>query len=152
MLGGIYNYSNVKRWSRRVPGQDIFELDKIFIPVNQEDGTHWGCAVIYVQDKKIQFYDSLHKNGEEYLRAIFQYLKDEWEDKRGGELPDAEQWTLITTRNCTPMQHNSFDCGVFTCMFADFISMGYDLAFNQAHIDYCRNRILRSVLNDAIID
>ena len=29
---GGYNYKNVKRWSRKVPGKDIFALDKIFFP------------------------------------------------------------------------------------------------------------------------
>ena len=29
---GGYNYSNVQRWSRKVPGKDIFALDKIFFP------------------------------------------------------------------------------------------------------------------------
>ena len=29
---GGYNFENVKRWSRKVPGKDIFALDKIFFP------------------------------------------------------------------------------------------------------------------------
>lgn len=43
---GGYNYKNVKRWSRKVPGKDIFALDKIFFP--GECGTlslmfFWSC-------------------------------------------------------------------------------------------------------------
>ena len=29
---GGYNYRNVQRWSSKVPGKDIFALDKIFFP------------------------------------------------------------------------------------------------------------------------
>ena len=29
---GGYKYANVERWSRRVPGEDIFDLDKVFFP------------------------------------------------------------------------------------------------------------------------
>ena len=29
-----YQYQHVSKWSRKVPGKDIFKLDKIFIPIN----------------------------------------------------------------------------------------------------------------------
>jgi Ulp1 family protease len=32
---GVYEYRNVKRWSKKVPGKDIFALDKIVFPINQ---------------------------------------------------------------------------------------------------------------------
>ena len=57
-----YNYSNVKRWSRNVPGKDVFSLDKIFIPVNMSN-VHWACVVVFLQEKKIQFFDSMGGDG-----------------------------------------------------------------------------------------
>jgi Ulp1 family protease len=33
-LRGRYNYENVKRWSKKVPGKDIFKLKYIFCPIN----------------------------------------------------------------------------------------------------------------------
>ena len=70
-------YSNVSQWSQNVPGQDIIALDKNFVPVNQNN-THWGCAVIYMQEKRIQFYNSMLKDGAEYVHGLFQYIQDEW--------------------------------------------------------------------------
>jgi Ulp1 family protease len=34
---GTYDYGNVSRWSKKLPGKDIFNLKKIFIPINIEN-------------------------------------------------------------------------------------------------------------------
>jgi len=146
-----YAYSNVKSWSKNVPGQDIFLLDKIFIPVNLSN-VHWACAVIFMQERRIQFYDSMGGDGKYYLDALFRYVKDEWKNKNDGkELPHADEWKLVTCRPDTPRQENGFDCGVFTCMFADFLSMGYPLLFTQSHVTQCRERIALSIMQGAIV-
>jgi hypothetical protein len=44
-----------------------------------------------------------------------------------------------------------FDCGVFTCMFADFISKDCPLVFGQSHVTQCRERIALSILNGQAI-
>jgi hypothetical protein len=44
-----------------------------------------------------------------------------------------------------------FDCGVFTCMFADFISKDCPLVFGQNHVTQCRERIALSILNGQAI-
>ena len=54
---GEYEYRNVKRWSKKVPGKDIFALDKVFFPINVGE-VHWVCACAYIQEKRIQYYDS----------------------------------------------------------------------------------------------
>ena len=177
-IEGTYDYKNVKRWSKKVPGKDIFKLNKIIFPINQ--GTaHWICAVVFMQEKRIQMFDSLGGKGLMYLEAIFKYLQDEHVDKKRSPLPDAEEWKLIPTRPETPRQHNGescgcvssaldvtlvshlkvrrsifptgFDCGVFTCMFADFLSNDCPLIFNQKHITQCRERIALSIMNGSAL-
>ncbi len=37
---GVYEYRNVRRWSKHVKGKDIFKLSKIFFPINQNQ-MHW---------------------------------------------------------------------------------------------------------------
>ncbi len=44
-----------------------------------------------------------------------------------------------------------WDCGVFTCMFADFLSMNCSLLFEQGHISQCRERIALSIMNGKAI-
>jgi hypothetical protein len=47
-----YNYENVRHWSKKVPGKDIFKLKYIFCPINL-DNWHWTLAVIFMEEKKI---------------------------------------------------------------------------------------------------
>ena len=198
---GKYDYKNVKRWSKKVPGtynwltwhnlmfcynthkvafaagKDIFNLDKIFFPINQ-GGVHWVCAVIFMQKKRIQFYDSLGGRGRIYLNALFEYIKDEHQAKKDCPLPNEDEWELVDNSSDTPRQRNGkfeqverhlswfaahtdtdpslfpvlgFDCGVFTCMFADFLSKDCPLVFDQSHITLCRERIAVSIMNGQAI-
>ena len=168
-IAGTYEYKNVKRWSKKVPGKDIFQLDKIFFPINQ-DGMHWVCAVAYMQEHRIQFYDSFGSNGWNYLQHIFSYLQDEHLDKKKKPLlpnhhdhnnndvngtteqQQQQQWTLIPCqKESTPRQLNGHDCGVFMCMFIDFIAKDCPLLFDQSHMTQCRERIALSILNGTAI-
>jgi Ulp1 family protease len=57
-LRGGYNYKNLRHWPKNVPGKDIFDLSKIFIPIYL-DNENWTLAVIFIEEKKIQYYDLL---------------------------------------------------------------------------------------------
>lgn len=150
MSGGGYRYANVKRWSKKVPGKDIFNLDKIFFPINV-GGVHWVCAVVFMLEKRIQFYDSMGGSGMDYMKDLMRYLKDEHQAKKGSPLPDEDKWRLVPCTSDTPMQQNGFDCGVFTCMFADFLSKNCPLTFSQEHVTQCRERIALSIMNGSAI-
>ena len=149
--GRGYRYANVKRWSKKVPGKDIFNLDRIFFPVNV-GGMHWTVAVAFMQEKRIQFFDSMCGSGIEYLEALFRYIKDEHKAKKGSPLPDEDEWELVECSPDTPQQENGFDCGVFTCMFCDFLSTDCPLNFSQEHITQCRERIALSVMKGVAIE
>jgi len=145
-LNGKYDYKNVKRWSKKVPGKDIFQLDKIFFPINQ-GGMHWVCAVAFMQEKRIQFYDSFGSDGMDYIECIFQYIQDEHQSKKSSPLPGQGDWSLVPCDDKTPHQLNGFDCGVFTCMFIDFLSRDCPLdVLGQDIVTECRERIALSIL------
>ena len=40
MMNGKYSHGNVIRWSRRLNARDLFDLEKLFIPINVP-GQHW---------------------------------------------------------------------------------------------------------------
>jgi len=103
----------VKRWSKQVPGKDIFNLNKVFFPINVAR-MHWVCAVAFIQEKKIQFYDSFGSPGTEYLDHIFRYLQEEHQDKKKCPLPDIDQWKLVECTRDTPTQGN----GQLLCFLA----------------------------------
>jgi len=154
LLGeGSYNYNNVRRWSRHSPGRNIFDLSEIYIPVHLSDGKrqrgHWALLVISMQDRLIQYFDSLHIDGTYFRTNALKYLKDEWQTKFNTEF-DELLWIVTDVSDC-PVQRNGDDCGVFTCMFAYFISQGQPLLFNQDHIPlYGRQRLAISLLEGRI--
>ena len=146
-----YTYDNVKRWTRKSALQakfgvsSIFELDKVVIPVHVS-GNHWCLAVIYMQEKKIQYYDSMAGSGMAVLRALLRWLGDESRERLGEEL-DEEAWTLVPTQmDETPQQHNGCDCGAFTCTAADFLSNGEALSYSQADMPHFRRRMVCRIL------
>lgn len=56
---GVFCFHNVGRWKYMVQGKpvDLFDLHKIFIPINFKD-MHWFLCVAYIQEKVICIYDS----------------------------------------------------------------------------------------------
>ncbi|KAL3827633.1 hypothetical protein ACHAXA_000506 [Cyclostephanos tholiformis] len=149
-LRGKYNYKNVRRWAKKVPGKDIFNLKYILCPINL-DNMHWTSAVIFMEEKKIQYYDSMGGTDRTKLEGLLEYVKDEYRAKNGKEM-DVTDWKLVSCTRDTPRQRNGFDCGVFTCMFCDFISKDCALVFNQDHIDQCRDRIALSIMKNCAIE
>jgi sentrin-specific protease 1 len=110
-LRGIYNYSNVSCWSNSVKEQDIFSMSKLFFIINQ-DHNHWVCIVAFMEEKRIQLYDSNNRLGKvkskdlQYLNYILRYIKDEHLDKKGFPFPGSEEWQLIGSTINTPNQRN----------------------------------------------
>ena len=106
-LMGRYNYENVKGWSEKVPGKDIFNLKYIFCPINLNN-KHWTVAVIFMEDKRIQYYDSFGNTDMAKLNGLLQYVKDEYRAKNGNEMAemDAMEWKLVPCQNDTPQQKN----------------------------------------------
>ena len=103
-LMGRYNYKNVKGWSEKVPGKDIFNLKYIFCPINLNN-KHWTVAVIFMEDKRIQYYDSMGGTDWAKLEGLLQYVKDEYRAKNGKEM-DAMEWGLVPCKMDTPQQEN----------------------------------------------
>ncbi len=126
-------------------GENIFDMRYIFIPIHH--GLHFACAVIYMEQKKIKCYYSLHfdnvtrhgcrhkiKMQEDTLQVLRDYLqnKQHMKDKRK-DLPN--EWKLYTMCK-VPQQDttNTTDCGVFVCMFCNFI-------LNDCKVDFTQNNI-----------
>jgi len=117
-LRNKYNY--LSRWGKNVPGGDIFDLRYIVCPINL-DNLHWTSAIIFMESKKIQYFDSIDRSKVEkllgvslkrYLKdertkleGLLQYLKDEHKAKNGKEL-DVSEWKLVPCTSDTPRQGN----------------------------------------------
>jgi Ulp1 family protease len=114
-----------------------------------------------MEEKRIQYYDSLNKeggNGEKYLNGILAYLQDEHKRQFKSDM-DISGWSLVPSTKETPQQtkyndENVYDCGVFVCLFADFIAL--DCApifdFDEEYINKCRELISLAIMNECAID
>ena len=104
-MKGKYNYNNVKSWSSKVIGQNIFALKRLFIPINIGQG-HWALGVIHIENKLIQYYDSMGGNGESKCNGMLNYLKDEHVKQYEREM-NTSDWTIDPHPEDVPQQRNS---------------------------------------------
>ena len=70
-------HTDMWRWAKKVPGRDIFKLDKLFLICNISR-THWTCAVAKMQDRRIECYDSLSGDGSCFTSIIRKCIHNEW--------------------------------------------------------------------------
>mmetsp|Transcript_30771 Transcript_30771/g.55045 ORF Transcript_30771/g.55045 Transcript_30771/m.55045 type:complete len:401 (-) Transcript_30771:54-1256(-) len=141
-----YNYKEVRRWTIKAK-VDIFELDYVIFPMNIGE-THWAMGAIDLRSKCFRYFDSMiskpHSNFAPFLQK---YLTDEHKAKKGGKvLEGVESWKLLAPEKPVPQQRNGYDCGVFTCSFADCFSAGRELAFDQDDMPNLRLRIAARVM------
>jgi len=127
-------YSNVCRWTKKI---DIFSKTKLFIPILFKN-SHWCLVYVSFAEKYIKYYDSMGKKNSECLNLILNYLKLEHYDKKGKQFP--YKMVLTNEDNC-PQQSNMWDCGVFVCMFAEYLSRDARLNFSQNHMNKFRIQI-----------
>jgi len=147
-----YCYNNVKRFSRNVYNGNIFSLDKLLIPIN-ENSSHWSLSVIDLTQKTICHYDSMGNQGLSYSRSCLRYLQDEFLCKFGTPLQNLDDWDIINNANRIPLQENNFDCGIFVCLFALHILNNTPFNFNQMDINRgTRTWIAKAILQKCIPD
>jgi sentrin-specific protease 1 len=88
-----------------------------------------------------------------YTRAIVDYLIQDARDKKGIEM-SVSDWTreaAIRTLPHLPQQHNGSDCGMFTIMFADFVSDDLHLGgFSQTDIKDYRRKAVAAILRGSL--
>jgi len=143
---GIYNYSDVSRWTRNI---DIFSRDKGYWPLNFTN-LHWALLVIFFQSKEIYYYDSLHMNGMRFITAFKRWLQDESMNKRGIPL-NINEWRVFHNPTDTPRQENGSDCGVFVIMGARAIAYNQPLSsYNQSGMQLYRSMIGNHLLRNSL--
>jgi sentrin-specific protease 1 len=140
-LGYFYQDQDVYRWARNIR---LFELDKVFIPVNIPL-VHWTMAVVVISKKEIHYYDSMKGKGIPFLNGLLHWVADE-AAARGVDF-DRSQWKLYSPP--CPQQRNGFDCGMFSIMCADVMTDDIPVseeAYAQQHMAFFRLKVASAVL------
>ena len=105
---GTYNFAAVARWSKLVPGGNIFNLRYLLIPINISD-LHWTLAVVFMEDRCIRYYDSLPDGSLFHTKmrdGVLQYLKDEYKAVTDGNELNVGEWETLDCTCITPRQMN----------------------------------------------
>ncbi|MQM12825.1 hypothetical protein Taro_045744 [Colocasia esculenta] len=138
-----YDFKAVRRWTTlRKLGYGLIECDKIFVPIHK--GMHWCLAVIDVRNEKLHYLDSLGGMDEHALKILACYYVDEVKDKYNKTI-GITSWKYEAVDNL-PRQKNGWDCGMFMLKYADFISRGLSLCFQQENMVYFRKRTVKEIL------
>ncbi|GAA6030010.1 hypothetical protein JCM8097_009213 [Rhodosporidiobolus ruineniae] len=131
-------FDKVKRWTKKF---DTFAKDTIIIPINQ-GGSHWVCAAVNIRDKRIEYYDSLGSARPVVYATLRKWVEAEHLNRKKEPIDlEAEGWENYWDDD-RPGQENSYDCGVFTCMFMECLSREVDgFDFTQEDMPYLRNKL-----------
>jgi Ulp1 family protease len=126
----------------------------VFFPVNIAD-SHWTLVIALMQEKRILYRDALRGAGHKYVSAIKQYLIDEMRVKRGVTMTQAEQdeWVVepLPPAESPGQQENGFDCGMFVCMYADYMLQNLPEEFLQVDMPMLRQKICYCILTGALL-
>ena len=112
-------------------------LDKrlLIFPIHQKELAHWCLVVADVAAKQLICFDSLGKSNHDCLKILAEYL-----EVQSGQLFSCKQESNI------PRQTNSFDCGIFVCLYARCLAEKSAFNFSQADIPSSRKHIVFELL------
>ncbi|XP_023708266.1 sentrin-specific protease 1 isoform X1 [Cryptotermes secundus] len=128
----------LKRWTRKV---DIFSYDLIIVPVHL--GVHWCMAAIDFRKKTIKYYDSMGSPNNKCLESLMKYLQDESLDKKKIQFKTSG-WQTENVQKI-PQQMNGSDCGMFSCMYAEFLCRNANITFTQEDMPYFRRKMVYEI-------
>ncbi|CAL4128428.1 unnamed protein product [Meganyctiphanes norvegica] len=137
-------YDAVKRHTRKV---DIFSKDVILVPIFSMD--HWSLIVIDFRFLTIRYYDSMLTNNNPCLNLIMRYVQEEHLEKRKC-FYDIDIWNKENIKDI-PMQINLWDCGVFVCKYAEYLSREAKMSFTAVHMPNYRKQIVYEICTTKLI-
>ena len=100
----------------------------------------------------IQCYDSLRHDNKQLMMKIKKYLRAEYKHQTKNTIV-SDGIKILDPDARTPLQTNSYDCGVFTCVFAwcTMMRMRID-TFTQSDMSNFREHVCLSVCGGALRD
>lgn len=130
-------------------------FDILLIPICESE--HWRLVTVDMRMQSIRYFDSYlnipilaEHYLEQYLMKMLNFLNYQSQRENGIAL-NLKEWSLEIPDNI-PEQTNSFDCGVFVCQFAEFISRDSPLNFEQKHMKYFRRKMLYEIYTEEMLN
>jgi len=113
---------------------NVFQYRKIFIPI--VENYHWLLVVVDVELHRIVLYDSFGRKYPNNMCNISKYFNCKYSQT----FSNIKIWDL-TYATDLPKQTNSYDCGMYVCKFAEFITKNRCFNFNDASMKRYRQKL-----------
>ncbi|KAJ4712512.1 Phospholipase-like protein [Melia azedarach] len=131
--------------------RDWIQVDVVYLPVLL-GGDHWVACEIHLPRREITIYDSLPSaHGDDDIKTAMQplciyipHLLDQagFYRYRPNVIHSLEPFTYIRPMQDIPHQRSdSGDCGIFTCMFIQYLGLGLPLSFGAEDSELMRTRV-----------
>ena len=107
-----------------------------------------------IEKKQILYRDSLENSGQLYTDAIKRYIFEEWQLRKGMPMTQAQmdEWEVMSMPPIdSPKQENGFDCGMFVCMYADYMLNNLPEQFSQNDMPMLRQKICYCILTGKLL-
>lgn len=145
-------YAGVRSWTK---GVNVFNHELLLFPVHSSLGRlgHWTLIAVDTAAQRISHYDSLpgvlsRAAVSNNINLVLDFLTAEATEQRQSFLPS--HFSRVPVAN-TPSQQNSYDCGVFVCRTAEFLSRRSPLTFRQDEMAYYRQLMMWEISNMKIV-
>ena len=125
----------------------------MFYPINIRN-SHWTLVIVLIQKKLIVYRDALGNSGRLYTNAIKEYIFDEWHYRKGIPMTQVQmdEWVEVPMPPVdSPQQENGFDCGMFVCMYADYMLNNLPELFSQNDMPMLREKICYCILTGKML-
>ena len=136
--------NHTKRWNI-----NIFEKDLLLFPISL--GNHWTLGAVEINNKQVKYFDSLGGREGKFFKSMKIFLQNETNSRKCvGEI-DWNEWKFEVVKSI-PKQHNSYDCGVFVCIYAEYLAKGIEFDFTQRDMKLFRQRIKYELLTGKLLE
>ena len=98
---------------------------------------------------EIQLHDPMKGEYDNVLRNVEHYLIDEWEDKKGDDVI-IPKWNFVGNNETFPTQSDSFNCGIYICLYAYFQMKNLPILFDESHLVKICQHFVWSLLNNKL--
>lgn len=112
-------YEGVKTWVKKDPFTHEFLLFPIHDPpTTTSTSGHWSLIIARPKQKDIVSFDSLGRQHPDRLEQVKEFLTKEAVRRKVNK----KEWTVSESFSQCPRQQNKFDCGVYTCLYAETLT------------------------------
>uniref|UniRef100_A0A2S2PUJ3 Sentrin-specific protease 1 n=1 Tax=Schizaphis graminum TaxID=13262 RepID=A0A2S2PUJ3_SCHGA len=129
--------------------KNVFAYDKLIIPTLLK-GNHWTFTAVNIKSRSITLYDSLKSSFyEDQIHLLVEFLNEAYNKYEKPDVEQKLQWIL--NFGDSPLQYNTYDCGVFTCTNAKHVLLEKPLYYTQEDAPLLRHRITYEVLHNILL-